>query len=45
MLFYFFSILKTERCRLVMIKNQRNVADNKAYRAVQIVYVNCKLKA
>ena len=47
--FLFFWILKEGRRRLVIINNRwkihGRVADNKAYRAVQILYVNCKLKA
>ena len=45
----FFSIIKEGRWRLVIMNNcwksKCRVADNKAYRAVQSLYVNCKLKA
>ena len=48
-IFMFFSILKEGRWHLVIINNrckfQCHVADNKAYRAVQSLYVNCKVKA
>ena len=32
-------------CMLAALVFQCRVADNKAYRAVQILHVNCKLKA
>ena len=44
-----FSILKKQRLCLVVMNNRQKfqcyVAENKVYRAVQSLHVNCKLKA